>query len=125
MMFHSLSPSIVTIILPFAILFSKTNWKIAQTLVLEAIMCRGKRTVCAILRTLALQHDKSFSKYHRILNRVNWSPLKASKILLTMLLKYIPKDFRPVIFIDETLERRKGKKIKAKSYVGCLLCLLY
>ena len=32
-----------------------------------------------------------------------------------MLLKMIGKE-RPVILIDETLERRKGKKIRAKGY---------
>src|SRR5271156_820657 len=35
--------------------------------------------------------------------------------LLKMLLKMIGKE-RPVILIDETLERRKGKKIRAKGY---------
>ena len=115
-MFHSLSPVILTFIAPFAILFSKTNWKVAQTLLLGSIMCRSKRTVCGILRSLGLQNEKGFSKYHRVLNQVGWSSLHAAQILLNMLLKLISSGSRPKIFIDETLERRKGKQIKAKGY---------
>jgi len=33
-----------------------------------------------------------------------------------MLLKQHPESMRPVFFVDETLERRQGKKIKAKGY---------
>lgn len=33
-----------------------------------------------------------------------------------MLLRLLPAGMRPVIFIDETLERRKGEKITAKGY---------
>jgi hypothetical protein len=36
-------------------------------------------------------------------------------MLLKMLLKMVGKE-RPIILIDETLERRKGKKIRAKGY---------
>lgn len=114
-MFLSLSPEILTFILPFAVLFSTSSWENAQTLLFGAILCRGKRTVCSILRTLGLQHEPGFSKYHRLLNHAKWSSRQGSYILLKMLLQCIPKGARPVIFIDETLERRKGKKIKEKG----------
>ena len=81
---------------------------------LEAVLCKGKRTVCSILRALDLQKETGFSKYHRLLSYVNWSPLKGASILLNMLVKYAKNRF--VFFIDETLERRKGKKIKAKGF---------
>jgi hypothetical protein len=114
-MFFFLSSEILTYILPFAVLFSKTSWKNAQTLLCGAILCKGKRTICSILRTLGLKDAPGFSKYHRILNSVRWSARKGAYILLKMLLTCVPKGTRPVIFIDETLERRKGKKIKEKG----------
>lgn len=114
-MFLSLSPEILTFILPFAVLFSTSSWKNAQTLLFGAILCRGRRTVCSILRTLGLQNELGFSKYHRLLNHAKWSTRQGSCILFKMLLQYLPKGIRPVIFIDETLERRKGKKIKEKG----------
>lgn len=113
-MFHFLSPYILPFLVPFATLFSKRNWKNAQTLLLGAILCKGKRTVCSILRALGLEQEPGFSKYHRILSYVDWSPLKGASILLNILVKYAKGRF--VFFIDETLERRKGKKIKAKGF---------
>lgn len=112
----SLSPAILSILLPFASLFSRPAWNNALTLLVGTILCRGKRTVCAALRVMGLNHNPNFSKYHHVLNRVVWSPLQGSKILLNILLKLMGKDKPLVMFIDETLERRKGPKIKARGY---------
>lgn len=115
MNFYSLSPSIIAILWPFSVLFSRTSWFTSLELLLGAILCRGDRTVTRILRTTGLSQNKGFSKYHRVLNSLDWSPKRGSEILLKMLLKMVGKE-RPVILIDETLERRKGKKIRAKGY---------
>lgn len=112
----SLSPAILSIIAPFAILFSRPVWKNALTLFIGAILCRGKRTVCAALRVMGLSNEASFAKYHHLLNRVNWSLLSASRILLNVIVSVVGNGSPLVLFIDETLERRKGPKIKAKGY---------
>ena len=52
---------------------------------------------------------------NHLLNRTRWPPLRGAKILLFMLLPFIPNTSPFVLLIDETLERRKGKKIKAKG----------
>lgn len=65
---------------------------------------------------MGLSNETGFAKYHHVLNRVKWSPIAASKILLNLILQMIGKNKPIVIFIDETLERRKGRKIKAKGY---------
>ena len=111
-----LSNNIVSVLLPFSELFSKASWKKALTLLLGTLLCKGKRTVCSALRAMNLSDETGFSKYHQLLNRSPWSPLKAAKILFFMLLTFIPKASPIVLLIDETLERRKGKKIKAKGY---------
>ena len=115
MNFYSLSPSIIAILWPFSVLFSRSSWQTALTLLLGAVLCRGKRTVTGILRAIGLSQDSGFSKYHRILNGLDWSAKHGSAILLKILLKMVGEE-RPVILIDETLERRKGKKIRAKGY---------
>lgn len=115
MNFYSLSPSIISILWPFSVLFSRSSWQTSLTLLLGAILCKGRRTVTGILRGIGLSQDRGFSKYHRILNSLHWSPKDASEILLKMLLKMVGKE-RPVILIDETLERRKRKKIRVKGY---------
>jgi len=115
MTFHSLSPHILSIISPFSVLFSSCCWRVAQTLLLGAILTRGKLTVTGILRTLGLSLNKSYSKYHRVLNSLDWSPRIGAHVLLNILLKISEKE-RFVLLVDETLERRKGKQIRAKGY---------
>jgi len=115
MTFYSLSPAIIAVLYQFSVLFSGSSWQTGLTLLLGAILCRGKRTVTGILRAIGLDHVSGFSKYHRILNSLEWSAWRGSEILLKTLLKMTGQE-RPVILIDETLERRKGKKIRAKGY---------
>jgi hypothetical protein len=67
------------------------------------------------LRTIGLSQDSGFSKYHRVLNSLDWSAKRGSAIFLKILLKMVSQE-RPVILIDETLERRKGKRIQSKGY---------
>ena len=56
-----------------------------------------------------------YARYHEVLNRAVWSPRKAARILLALLLQH-PGSDGPLIFgIDETLERRRGPH-KARIY---------
>ena len=49
-----------------------------------------------------------------MLNRAVWSPRQAAGILLVLLLQHLDQGDGPLIFgIDETLERRRGPKIKS------------
>lgn len=112
----SLSQNILSVLLPFSVLFSKPSWKKALTLLLGTLICTGKRTVCSALRAMGLECEAGFSKYHHVLNRVEWSSLKAAKILFHMLLAFVPDTFPLILLVDETLERRRGKQIKAKGY---------
>jgi len=112
----SLSRNILSVLLPFSVLFSKPSWKKALNLLLGTLLCTGKRTVCSALRAMGLEYEAGFSKYHHLLNRAEWSSLKAAKILFQMLLVFVPDKLPLVLFVDETLERRRGKKIKAKGY---------
>jgi DDE superfamily endonuclease len=111
-----LSPAILAVINPFAILFSRPVWNNALTLFIGTVLCKGKRTVCAALRVMGLSDETNFSKYHHVLNRVDWSLLSAARILLNLIVNMIGAGNPLVFFIDETLERRKGRMIKAKGY---------
>ena len=113
---HTPPPAILTYLLPFSILFSQPVWKNALVLILGAILARGKRTVTSCLRVMGLKDEENFPKYHWVLSHAKWSSLMASKILLGLIIKFVGKLTPLVMIIDETLERRKGKKIKAK---GC------
>jgi hypothetical protein len=65
---------------------------------------------------MGLDHHKRFHRYHRVLSHASWSSLKASRVLLGLLVQMFVADGDPLIVgIDETLERRWGKKIDAKG----------
>lgn len=112
----SLSRNILAVLLPFSKLFSKPSWNKALTLLLGALICTGKRTVCSALRAMGLSNEAGFAKFHHLLNRTKWSSLQAAKILFFMLLGLVQEGRPIVLFVDETLERRRGAKIKAKGY---------
>jgi len=95
--------------------FSNRVWKLAMVLVIGAILAPGKRTVTAILRIMGLSQERHFQNYHRVLNRAVWSNLALSLVLLRLLLNAFLAFGPVVIGIDETIERRRGEKIKAKG----------
>ncbi len=109
----SLSRNILSILLPFSALFSKPSWKKALTLLLWTLLCTGKRTVCSALRSMGLENESGFSKYHHLLNRSKWSSLEVAKILFFMLLALVCNKHPLVLLVDETLERRRGKQLVA------------
>jgi len=113
----TLSSPIIQILAPFAILFScSKTWTKAALLITGALLCKGGRTVCASLKVLGLRGEETFGNYHRVLNRAQWSALEGAKILLLQLIKSINLVGPLVIAVDDHVERRNGKEIKAK---GC------
>lgn len=112
-------PTLPAELLPFIVefqpLFSKSVWENAQTLLLGAILALGKRTVTACLRVMGKSDDKHFQNYHRVLNRARWSALAASRLLLRLLVSTFAPTGELVLGLDDTIERRRGEKIKAKG----------
>jgi hypothetical protein len=105
----------LTVILPFAPIVSKRIWQSVQVLLLGAILTPGARTVAAVLRMLGLHGEQHFQNYHRILNRAVWSSHAASRILLHLLVTTFVPSGPIVLGLDDTIERRRGAKIKAKG----------
>ncbi len=103
------------LILTFAPLFSKSVWKSAVVLLVGAIVAPGKRTVSAILRVMGLQHEAQFQQYHRVLSRATWSSRQVSRLLLQQLIQVFVPSGTLVMGIDDTIERRWGKRIAARG----------
>lgn len=113
---RTLSAELLNLIVVFQPLFTKPVWEHAKILLLGALLARGKRTVTACLRVLGLHEEEQFQNYHRVLNRARWSAWQASRILLGLLLLLLPPGGTVVIGADDTIERRRGKRING---VGC------
>ncbi len=102
-------------VIAFAPLFSKPVFARVKVLLTGAILSPASRTVTNALRVMGLSGESHFQQFHRVLNRAGWSCLGGSKILLKLLIKVFGSKDQIVIGFDDHLERRRGKKIKAKG----------
>src|SRR3712207_4022697 len=113
---RTLPPKMVQALAPFAPLFSKRVWQHAQLLLIGAILAPGRRTVSSALRAIGLDQHERFHRYHRVLSRASWSSLEVGRVLLGLLVEaFVPEGSPLVVGVDETLERRWGKRIAAKG----------
>src|SRR5215471_5751896 len=112
-----LPDAILLVLAPFAPLFSHRVRLQAQTLHLGAMLAPGARTVTAALRVMGLSGERHFTNYHRVLNRATWSARQGSQMLLGLLITcFVPPGATVALGADDTVERRSGRKIRAK---GC------
>lgn len=104
------------VILTFAPVFrQQRTWRHAQLLLIGAILVPGKRTVTSLLRIAGLTRERRFTTYHRVLNRAAWASHAAARLLLGLLLAAFAPNGPVVLGIDDTIERRRGKRINAKG----------
>ncbi len=113
----TLPDKIIELFNPFApVFYGETTWEKVKTLIIGTILTPGKRTVSAALRVMGLKDDSNFAKYHHVLNRAVWSPLELAQALLLLLIRTFCSPDEPLVFgIDETIERRWGRKISARG----------
>src|SRR5215471_15383490 len=111
----ALPDGIIAVVQPFAPAFGRRTWEWATVLLVGAILAPGGRTVTAILRVMGLSHERHFQNYHRVLNRARWSSLAVAHVLLELVVRTFLPTGAVVIGLDDTLERRRGQKIKAKG----------
>ena len=109
----SLPDDMVALLASFAPLFSRRVWRYVPVLVVGALVAPGRRMVSSVLRAVGLAQIRRFQNYHRVLSRAAWSSLQASRLLLGLLVATFAPEGPLVLGIDETMERRRGKKIAA------------
>ncbi len=69
----------------------------------------------SVLHITGLARERRFVNYHRVLNRAAWCPRAAARLLLGLLLAAFVPSGQIVLGIDDTIERRCGKRIAAKG----------
>ena len=105
-----------TVILPFATMFmQQRTWRHAQLLLLGALLTPGQRTICAILRMVGLRWERHFVTYHRVLNRAAWRDRVGTRLLFDLLVARFAPHGPVLLGVDDTIERRRGKRISAKG----------
>ena len=69
----------------------------------------------SILRISGLCRERRFVNDHRVLNRAAWSGPAAARVLLGLLLDAFLLAGPVLLGLDDTIERRRGKRISAKG----------
>src|SRR3954470_8696352 len=103
------------IILAFAPLFVHRSWRHARLLLIGALLVPGQRTVTNVLRITGHTRDRHFVNVHRVLSRAAWCPRSGSRILLGLLIAAFAPRGPVIMALDDTIERRRGKRITAKG----------
>ena len=100
----------------FSDLFTRPTWANVLLLVAGAVLAPGRRVVTAALRILGLDQATNFPIYHAVLSTARWSSRAVAGRLLRMLVAaFVPEGAPVVIGLDDTIERRWGKMIKARG----------
>jgi hypothetical protein len=100
---------------PFAPLFTRPTFANLLVLVAGALLAPGRRTVAAALSIVGLRETATFTNFHRVLNRDRWPGQALARTLFGLLVTALVPTGPVVIGIDETIERRWGRKIKARG----------
>jgi DDE superfamily endonuclease len=100
---------------PFATILGEPAWRRALVLVAGALLTPGRRTVASALRAAGLEGAPDFAGYHRVLSHARWSGLAVGERLLALLVAAFVPDGPVVVALDDTLERRWGRRIRARG----------
>jgi DDE superfamily endonuclease len=101
---------------PLSPAFGERTWRRALVLVAGALLAQGPRTVASALRAAGLGAAPGFGSYHRVLSRRRWCGRAVARLLLAELLRAFVAPGEPVVVaLDETLERRWGRRIAARG----------
>jgi len=95
--------------------FTTPTWEHVLVLVMGVLLAPGKRTVSACLRMTGRAEARNFASYHQILNRACWNSRVMSRRLLGMIIARLVPTGPVVIGLDDTIERRWGRKITARG----------
>ena len=103
------------VIVAFAPLFVQRSWRHAGVLLVGAILAPGRRTVASLLRITGRSRERRFVNFHRVLSRAAWCPRAGARILLGLLITAFAPHGPVVVALDDTIERRWGRRIKARG----------
>jgi hypothetical protein len=111
------SQEIIQLLATFAAAMTAPTFANALVLIYGVILTPGRRTVASALRVMGQEGETNPSKYHRVLARGRWSPWQMSRLLLGLLVSsFVPEGAALTLLVDETLERRAGRKIGYKGW---------
>src|SRR5215470_1216586 len=107
---HLVPPALIPLMAAFRSFFTAPVWDHVLVLVTGAVLAPGKRTVSAALRVMGLGSAAGFARYHHVLSQARWSSRAVACKLVGMILEAFLPNGPVVIGMDDTIERRGGKR---------------
>lgn len=109
--------SLMTLLSFFAPLFTAPSFRTFCGLACGFLAQPGKRTVCGMLTGAGLSRAWPHDRAHRFFSRARWNPdelgMAAARMVVSLL---VPAGAPVSVAVDDTLFRRRGKKVWAASW---------
>jgi hypothetical protein len=109
--------SLASLLAAFGPVFTAPSFRTFCGLACGFVAQTGKRTVCGMLAGAGLARLWSHDRAHRFFARARWDPdelgLAVARLVVALL---VPAGEPVTIAIDDTLFRRRGKKVWAASW---------
>ena len=113
----SLPASLAAVLAWFAPLFTAPSFRTFSMLACGFIAQTGKRTVCGMLAGAGLPRLWSHDRAHSFFARARWNPDELGLVVARLVVALLVPAGEPVtVAIDDTLFRRRGKKVWAASW---------
>lgn len=109
---------IVTVLERFRPEFRRPTWGRALGLITGALLLCGRRTVSSALRAITRGEGPGWQRFHEVFAHASGSPPRLARHLFGLLISAFAPRSGLVMIIDETLERRRGRKITKRSHHG-------
>jgi SRSO17 transposase len=101
----------------FASLFSTPSFRTFCGLACGFLAQTGKRTVCGMLAGAGLARAWPHDRAHRFFSRARWNPEELGLAVAQLVVALLVPASEPVtVAIDDTLFKRRGKKVWAASW---------
>jgi hypothetical protein len=109
--------SLMTLLAAFCPLFTAPSFRTFTGLACGFLAQPGKRTVCGMLSGAGLARLWPHDRAHSFFSRARWDPgdlgLAAARLVVSLL---VPAGEPVTVAVDDTLLRRRGKKVWAASW---------
>ena len=93
--------------------FTKPSFQTFCVIAAGWLLGHGRRTVTHVLLAGDGLRHKTVSGDHRFFSQARWSVDQVGRVVLQLVLKCIPRDAPLVVAVDDTLNRKTGKRIWA------------
>lgn len=113
----TLPSSLMALLVVFESCFTAPTFRTFCAMVAGLVAQTGPRTVCGMLTGAGLSRVWSHDRAHRFFSHARWSPQQVGLALAQLVVALlVPPGAAVTVVIDDTLFRRRGKKVWAVSW---------